>query len=298
MLTFDDNLFLKIVAWLFYCPFYIYALIVKFCLSKKRHVTVYAPQQPRVVVVTGASQGIGEGLVEYYCRNCPTCEIIIVISRSKEKLEKVKERFDTNSQKKLLIYACDVTHGEEMKSILSDIHQTYGQVDILFANAGVSFRQLSENNSFDKAVRDAFNINVSGVINTIMPLIELKAVRQIVIISSQAAYAPVMSPIYGTTKQCVLSFGLDLRHMLAKHNIAVNVVSPGPVVTPMLLGSNPRSVSRGVSVNEAARIIADGIRRNQAEIVFPATTGIFMYLLQSLPTCLAEAIAFHLFVKN
>lgn len=242
--------------------------------------------------------GIGEGLVEYYCRNCPSCETIIMISRSKEKLEKVKERFDTNSQKKLHIYACDVTNCEEMKSILSDVHRTYGQVDILFANAGVSFRQLSETNPFDKAVRDAFNINICGVVNTIMPLIELKAVRQIAIISSQAAYAPVMSPIYGATKQCVLSFGRDLRHMLAKDNIAVNVVSPGPVVTPMLLGSNPAAASRGVSIHEAARIISDGLRRNQAEIVFPAFTGIFMYLLESLPTCLSEAIAFHLFVKN
>lgn len=60
MLTFDDNLLLKIVAWFLYVPFYIYAVIVKCCLSNKRHVTVYAPQQPKVVVITGASQGLFE----------------------------------------------------------------------------------------------------------------------------------------------------------------------------------------------------------------------------------------------
>ncbi|UJR22954.1 hypothetical protein I4U23_025981 [Adineta vaga] len=298
MFTFDDNSLFKIVAWFLHYPFYLYAFIIKFFLNKTPNVSIHAPQQPRVIVITGASQGIGEGLVEYYYKNCPSCEIIVMISRSKEKLEKVKERFDSNSKKKLVIYSCDVTNSEEIKSILSDVHRTYGQVDILFANAGVSFRQLALTNSLDKAIRDVVDINVTGAINTIMPLIELKAVRQIAIVSSQAAYAPVMSPIYGATKQCVLSIGRDLRHMLAKDNIAVNIISPGPVRTPMLLGTNSTSASYGISVDEAVRIIYHGLRRNQAEIVFPASTGIFIYILSFLPLCIAETIAFHILLKR
>jgi short-subunit dehydrogenase len=178
-----------------------------------------------------------------------------------------------------------------MKRILLDVHRTYGKIDILFANAGISFRQQSLTNTFDKAVRDTFNININGVINTVLPLIELKGVQQIAIVSSQAAYATFMSPIYGTTKQCVLSFGLDLRRLLAKDNIAVNIISPGPVKTPMLVGAYPNSAKFGIPTDQAARIIYQALRRNEAEIVFPAITGVFQYTLSFLPLFIAEPIA-------
>ena len=214
-----------------------------------------------------------------------------MISRNREKLESVKNRLDSDKQKSLVLYPCDVIDSDAMKDVLLDVHRIYGHVDILFANAGISFRQHSLTNTFDKTVRDTFNININGVINTIMPLIEVKGVRQIAIVSSQAAYAPFVSPIYGTTKQCVLSLGFDLRRLLAKDNIAVNIISPGPVKTPMLVGAYPRSVAHGVTIDQSAQIIDRGLRRNQAEIVFPAVTGVFQYTLSFLPLCIAEPIA-------
>lgn len=232
--------------------------------------------------------GIGEALVEYYYKKCSSCQTIIMISRSREKLEIVKNRLNTNAQKKLIIYPCDVTDADEMKRILLDVHEKYGHIDILFANAGISFRQLSEKNTFDKALRDTFNINIIGVINTVMPLIEIKGVKQIAIVSSQAAYAPFMVPFYGTTKQCILSLGRDLRRALAKDHITVNVIAPGPVLTPMLDGFHPRSVANGISADKAAEIIFDGLLRNQAEIVFPAYTGTMQYTLSFLPLFIAE----------
>ena len=223
-----------------------------------------------------------------------------MISRSRDKLQAVRDRLELMQvkKKKLIIYPCDVTDADAMKRVLLDVDRTYGQVDILFANAGLSFRQYSLTNTFDRAVRDTFNININGVINTIMPLIELKGVRQIAIVSSQAAYAPLVSPIYGTTKQCVLSLGYDLRRLLAKDNVAVNVISPGPVKTPMLVDSHPNTVSRGITIEESARIIFRGLLQNQAEIVYPATTGIFAYALSFLPLCLAEPITTYIFRKQ
>ena len=241
--------------------------------------------------------GIGESLVEYYYKHCLSCRTIILISRSQEKLEAVKKRLDSNPDKQLVIYPCDVADADAMKTILFQIKETYGQVDILIANAGISFRQHSLTHTFDRAVRDTFNINVNGVINSVMPLIELKSVSQIAIVSSQAAYAPFMSPIYGCTKQCVLSLGRDLRRLLAKDRIIVNIISPGPVITPMLTGSAPEATKRGISSIKAAEIIYDGLRRNQEEIVFPAFTGVFQYMLSYLPYFIAEPISKYIFQK-
>ena len=213
-----------------------------------------------------------------------------MISRNVERLEAIKNRLSSDDEKQVVIYPCDVVDADRMKSVLHDIHRAYGQIDILFANAGVSFRQLSLAGTLDRAVRETVNVNINGVINTIMPLIELKGVRQIAIVSSQAAYAPIVSPVYGATKQCVLTLGLDLRRILAKEKIAVNVISPGPVATPMLVGSYPRSVKHSVSTDEAAHLIFQGLRRNEAEIVFPLVTGIFQYTLSFLPSSIAETI--------
>ena len=214
-----------------------------------------------------------------------------MISRSREKLQQVKDRLRDQPGKELVIYPCDVIDETQMKEILREIHQSYGPIDILFANAGVSFRQRALSTSMDQAVRDTFMVNIAGVINTVMPLIEIKGVRQIAIVSSQAAYAPCVSPIYGATKQCVLLLGRDLRRMLAKDNIAVNIISPGPVKTPMLVGTYQRAMEHGVSTAEAAEIVFQGLRRNQAEVVFPPMTGIFQYVLGYLPLSVAETIA-------
>ncbi|CAM4757788.1 unnamed protein product [Rotaria magnacalcarata] len=300
MLHFDDNLRLKLIAWFLQYPFYMVWFIIKFFLNKEEYAwdNIQAPQHPRILVITGASQGIGEGLVEYYCKHCPSCEIIVMISRSIEKLERVKQRFNSADQKKLLLYACDVTDADEMTRVLLDVHQTYGQVDIIFANAGVSFRQQLLVNNYEKAVRETFNININGVLNTVLPLIEIKGVKQIAIVSSQAAYAIFTSPIYGTTKQCVLSLGFDLRRRLAKDNIAVNVISPGPIATPMLSGSNIETAVKSMSTKEAVKIIFHGLRRNEPEIVFPAFTGIFVYILSFLPICIAEPVAYYFLRKS
>ena len=293
MLKFSDNLLLKIAALLlqpFAYPFWLY---VKYVVRPKTSQPdrVVAPQEPKTVVITGASQGIGEGLVEYYCRSASSCRTIIMISRSREKLEEVKERLkDCSAGKDLILYPCDVTDAKGMKRILLEINQTYGQVDILYANAGLSYRQTLLTKSFDQAVRETFDVNVTGVVNTVMPLIEVKGVRQIAVVSSQAGYAPVFSPIYGTSKQWVTSFGRDLRQLLAAENVAVNVISPGPVKTPMLIGARPGSVERGITTAAAAEIIVRGLRRNEAEIVFPAQTGIFIYVMSYLPSPIAETL--------
>jgi hypothetical protein len=60
MLKFDDNLRLKLIAWFLQYPFYILWFIIKFFLNKKTNEwdTIQAPQNPRTIVITGASQGL------------------------------------------------------------------------------------------------------------------------------------------------------------------------------------------------------------------------------------------------
>jgi short-subunit dehydrogenase len=312
MLRYDVNLPLKIVALLLQPLFYIASFIISIFFMKDvdNPDSIRAPQQPRIIVITGASQGlfhnfsfsllfvfmitgIGEALVKYYYNNCPSCQTIVLISRSKEKLETLKNSLNPiDETKQIVIHPCDVTNTIEMDRILLDVYHTYGHIDILIANAGLNYHQVLLTNTFEKTVRSVFNTNVIGVVNSIMPLIDSKSVSQIAIISSQTAYAPILAPFYGTTKQCILSFGLELRRFLAKDKIAVNVACPGLVLTPMLNELKESVRRHGMSSDEAARLIVQGLLRNQAEIVFPAGTGIFQYALSYLPLSIAEPISF------
>jgi hypothetical protein len=67
MLSFDDNLRLKIIAWFLQYPFYIFWFIIKFFLNKEKNEwdTIQAPQYPKTIVITGASQGLFIYLVRY-----------------------------------------------------------------------------------------------------------------------------------------------------------------------------------------------------------------------------------------
>lgn len=60
MFSFDDNLRLKIYAWFLHYPFYILGFIIKFFINKKPNEwdNIQAPQSPRIIVITGASQGL------------------------------------------------------------------------------------------------------------------------------------------------------------------------------------------------------------------------------------------------
>lgn len=60
MFSFDDNLRLKALAWLLHYPFYIIGLVIRLFLSKNKNQWDYvqAPQHPKIIVVTGASQGL------------------------------------------------------------------------------------------------------------------------------------------------------------------------------------------------------------------------------------------------
>jgi hypothetical protein len=67
MLSFDDNLRLKIIAWFLQYPFYILWVFIKLFFNKNKNEwdTIQAPQHPKTIVITGASQGLFIYLIRY-----------------------------------------------------------------------------------------------------------------------------------------------------------------------------------------------------------------------------------------
>src|SRR5262249_14950618 len=146
-------------------------------------------------------------------------------------------------------------------------------VDLVIANAGV-MAGTPPGGEIEPA--DAgyavVGTNVLGVLNTVQPLLPAMMSRrkgQIAIISSIAAFIPLPdSPSYCASKSAVLHYGQSLRALLAPHGIAVSVVCPGYVTTPMAARESGRKPFM-MSAEKAAALIVAGLGRNRPLIAFP-----------------------------
>jgi short-subunit dehydrogenase len=111
---------------------------------------------------------------------------------------------------------------------------------------------------------------------------------QIAIVSSLAAYFGLpITPIYCASKAAMKGYGEALRGWLAPQGIAVNVVMPGFVRTPMserFPGPKPWLMSP----ERAATLIRCGLQRNRARIAFPRTLAFGMWCLSVLPAALSQ----------
>ena len=158
----------------------------------------------------------------------------------------------------------------------------WGPVDCVIANAGVS---LSKDGWSGEAHQQVTTVNVQGVLNTILPLIDRMRVRRqghVVLMSSLAAYTPTpQAPAYSASKAWVRQYGLALGPLLAKDGITVSVVCPGFVDTPLVAG-NRFPMPGLITVDQAVAYIIKGLHAKRPLIGFPRR----MYLPTALMSCL------------
>lgn len=134
----------------------------------------------------------------------------------------------------VLIIRADASDVAAQKTVAVEIENRFGQLDILFVNAGVA--DLRPVESWDEAGFDrTFDINVKGpffLIQALLPLLSNPA--SIVLNTSVNAHIGMpTSSVYGASKAALLSMTRTLSGELIGRGIRVNAISPGPVATPL-----------------------------------------------------------------
>jgi short-subunit dehydrogenase len=168
-------------------------------------------------------------------------------------------------------------------------------IDLVIANAGVSreLRAGLESASWE-AAREVLAVNVDGALATVagvLPEMRRRGAGQIAIVSSLAAYFGLpVTPAYCASKAALKIYGEAMRGRLAPQGIAVSVVMPGFVRTPMNEGV-PGATPFLMSPEQAAIRIRRGLERNCARIAFPRRLAWAMWLLSLLPAALSQWMA-------
>jgi short-subunit dehydrogenase len=227
--------------------------------------------QGRVVLVTGASSGIGALTARLLADRGA---IPVLTARSSGKLRELAASFPGEHA----VYAMDVTDNDQVQHTVTRVIARYGKLDILLNNAGygefVSFAEASLEH-----FRDMMDVNYMGVVRcakAVLPYMTAAGQGHIVNVASLAGkIGTSKSSAYTATKHAVIGLTESLRQELRGTGIVVSSVNPGPIDTPFFERADPegtylRNIGWFVmKPDKVARAIVDVMERRLPEKDLP-----------------------------
>ena len=182
----------------------------------------------KVALITGGGTGIGLATAREFAREGAE---VYITGRRKRELDAAAASIGTA----VTAIEGDVTKPADLDRIYAQIGREHGRVDIVFANAGAAdlapFGSITEEH-FDKV----FSTNVKGLVFTAQNAVPLMPDGGTIILTGSGAAIKGLpsTSVYSATKAAVRSFARTWTTDLKDRGIRVNVVSPGPIETPML----------------------------------------------------------------
>ncbi len=242
----------------------------------------------KVVVVTGASMGIGEAIAKVFADEGAS---VVLLSRDANRAEAARHRVGHTDR--TLAMACDVRNREDIERALALTLHHFDRVDVWVNNAGVGIRD-SVADMETSALRELFETNFFGAIacmQAVVPAMREEGGGAIINISSVAGHIPVpFMALYCASKFAVNALGKGARLELKRDHINVLTVCPGYVSTDFgehLVANRQASVRpqavRGITAERVAQAAYRGYRKGKREVVVPWTMIPVIKLYQLFP---------------
>ncbi len=183
----------------------------------------------KVVVITGGGSGIGEASAKLFARE--GAKIVVADINSETGKAVVKQIKQEGGEATFL--RADVSLSADAESMIQTAVKSYGRLDILFNNAGLPGEKYEE--TTEEKWRRVLDVNLTGPFLACMyavPVMRKQGGGNILNTASTAALkAGGRSPAYNASKGGLLMLTKGLAFTLAKYNIRVNCICPGPIDT-------------------------------------------------------------------
>jgi short-subunit dehydrogenase len=235
----------------------------------------------QVVVITGASSGIGWALAKELAGHWAK---VGLIARRQDKLEALAAEIH-DAGKIAAVAVADVAEREQIHRAIAEVRGQLGPIDVLIANAGVGAPTHLNPLNIEQVER-MLRVNLFGVvysIEAVLPEMISRGRGHLSAVSSLAAYKGLPGEsAYCASKAAVNTYLEGLRVQLRAHKIAVTTICPGFVKTPMT-DVNDFKMPFLVDADTAARRIVRALGRRQKVYNFPLRTTLLMKFTRWLP---------------
>jgi short-subunit dehydrogenase len=229
----------------------------------------------QVVIITGASMGIGEALARIFVVEGAR---VVLSSRDLVRLEQARVRIGSNDR--TVAIACEVQDRQQIENLVRASKELFGRIDVWINNAGYGMLAPVSTMSMSEC-RRLFETNLFGAIEcmqAVMPIFQAQRSGTIVNVSSVVGHLPVpYMSAYSASKHALNAISEAARLELEPSGIRVLSVCPGRIKTNF--GSNTvtsgegkrlgASLQQGISAERCAWAILNGYLRGTREVFVP-----------------------------
>ena len=231
----------------------------------------------KVVLITGASSGFGMDAARLFAYE--GCSVVLAARRI-DRLQELAASIQSQGGEAFAV-PVDVANREEIEIMVETVLDLYGQIDILFNNAGFGRLAWHENMSSERDIETQLDVNLHGVIqvtHAVLPGMLKRRSGHIINMSSVAGWiAPPTYTVYSASKFGVRGFTDALRREVQPFGVDVSGIYPGPAQTEFgqHTGNHPmrksalRRYFRSMTSEEVAERVVELARNPRRAVIMP-----------------------------
>ena len=212
----------------------------------------------KVVVITGASSGLGEAAARHLARQGAK---LVLGARRVERLRVLAKELSLGDD---AVVQTDVTRADQVKRLVDNAVRIYGRIDVIINNAGIMPFSPLERLKIEEWDR-TIDVNVKGVlygIAAVLPHMKARKSGHIINVSSVAGHkVGPAGVVYAATKHAVRVISEGLRQEVKPYNIRSTIISPGMVATELLESISEPDVAAAMHQRNEGAVPAESFAR-------------------------------------
>jgi serine 3-dehydrogenase (NADP+) len=213
----------------------------------------------RVVVIVGASSGIGRAAAVLFAREGAK---VVAAARREDRLQALKQEM-AKEQREIVVRTADASHPQDMQQLAQDALQQFGKIDVLVVASGINTRDRAMDRLTPEVWNSLVEVNLNGpfyATHAVLPSMRKAGGGHLIYISSiSGVITDISGAAYQASKRGVLGMAHAIRMEEKQNNIRTSVICPGLVDTELLeqrpVKPTPEMLAKALQPEDVAETI-------------------------------------------